>query len=126
MGMEQQGNEEADQGVAQEATVQPENEKEPESLDDMARKALECPCVADLREGPCGKQFSEAFVCYFKSTAEEKGSDCIEPYLAMQACMEATPELFAKHDPDDGSDPNVGERPPSRRRRSKTPASKQV
>ncbi|CAL2232881.1 unnamed protein product [Prunus armeniaca] len=43
-----------------------------ESLDAKAQKALECPCIADLRSGPCGLQFSEAFVCYLKSTVEEK------------------------------------------------------
>lgn len=43
-----------------------------ESLDVQAQKALECPCIADLRSGPCGNPFSEAFVCFLKSTAEEK------------------------------------------------------
>lgn len=43
-----------------------------QSLDAKAQKALECPCIADLRSGPCGLQFSEAFVCYLKSTVEEK------------------------------------------------------
>lgn len=38
----------------------------------MAQKALECPCIADLRSGPCGFQFSEAFLCFLKSTSEEK------------------------------------------------------
>lgn len=42
------------------------------SLEVKAQKALECPCVADLRKGPCGNQFSEAFVCFIKSTAKEK------------------------------------------------------
>jgi len=39
-----------------------------------AEKALECPCIADLRKGPCGSQFSEAFLCFLKSTSEEKVS----------------------------------------------------
>ena len=43
-----------------------------QSLDAKAQKALECPCIAHLRSGPCGTQFSEAFVCFIKSTAEEK------------------------------------------------------
>ncbi|XP_040997955.1 mitochondrial intermembrane space import and assembly protein 40 homolog isoform X2 [Juglans microcarpa x Juglans regia] len=47
---------------------------ESESLDAKAQKALECPCIADLRNGQCGVQFSEAFFCYLKSTAEEKAS----------------------------------------------------
>ncbi|XP_021886942.1 mitochondrial intermembrane space import and assembly protein 40 homolog isoform X2 [Carica papaya] len=45
---------------------------ENKSLEDMAKKALECPCIADLRNGPCGSQFSSAFLCFLKSTAEEQ------------------------------------------------------
>ncbi|XP_047147063.1 mitochondrial intermembrane space import and assembly protein 40 homolog [Vigna umbellata] len=43
-----------------------------ESIEAMAQKALECPCIADLRTGSCGSQFSEAFLCFLKSTSEEK------------------------------------------------------
>ncbi|XP_023929470.1 mitochondrial intermembrane space import and assembly protein 40 homolog isoform X3 [Quercus suber] len=45
---------------------------ENESLEAKAQKALECPCIADLRNGQCGFQFSEAFLCFLKSTTEEK------------------------------------------------------
>ncbi|XP_017224620.1 mitochondrial intermembrane space import and assembly protein 40 homolog isoform X2 [Daucus carota subsp. sativus] len=48
------------------------NEDENASLDEKAQKALDCPCLADLRKGPCGSQFSGAFLCFLKSTAEEK------------------------------------------------------
>lgn len=54
-----------------------------QSLDAKAQKALECPCIADLRSGPCGDQFSLAFVCFLKSTAEEK---VLTVYLFME-CM---------------------------------------
>jgi len=43
-----------------------------QSVEAMAQKALECPCIADLRTGSCGSQFSEAFLCFLKSTSEEK------------------------------------------------------
>ncbi|XP_048234967.1 mitochondrial intermembrane space import and assembly protein 40 homolog [Ricinus communis] len=68
---------------------------ENESLDAKAQKALECPCIADLRKGSCGIQFSEAFVCFLKSTAEEKGSDCVHPFVALQDCLKANPEAFS-------------------------------
>jgi intermembrane space import and assembly protein 40 len=42
------------------------------SLEEKARQALECDCVAELRDGPCGTQFSEAFFCFLTSTAEEQ------------------------------------------------------
>ncbi|KAL5542992.1 hypothetical protein UlMin_010702 [Ulmus minor] len=67
-----------------------------ESLDAKAQKALECPCIADLRSGSCGGQFSEAFLCFLKSTAEEKGSDCVHPFVALQNCIKANPDAFSK------------------------------
>ncbi|KAJ4972566.1 hypothetical protein NE237_005740 [Protea cynaroides] len=66
------------------------------SLDAKAQKALECPCVDGLRKGPCGDQFSKAFVCFLKSTAEEKGSDCVHPFVALQNCIKANPDAFPK------------------------------
>ena len=35
-------------------------------------EALSCPCVADLKDGPCGKSFVAAFGCFIRSTADEK------------------------------------------------------
>lgn len=67
-----------------------------QSLEEMAEKALECPCVADLKTGPCGVQFSEAFVCFLRSTQEEKGSDCVHPFIALQNCIKANPDAFSK------------------------------
>ncbi|XP_068478802.1 mitochondrial intermembrane space import and assembly protein 40 homolog isoform X2 [Phaseolus vulgaris] len=52
-----------------------------ESVEAMAQKALECPCIADLRTGSCGSQFSEAFLCFLKSTSEEKVK-CTKPLQA--------------------------------------------
>ncbi|KAJ9190635.1 hypothetical protein P3X46_001816 [Hevea brasiliensis] len=69
---------------------------ENESLDAKAQRALECPCIADLRNGPCGIQFSDAFLCFLKSTAEEKGSDCVHPFVALQNCIKAKPDAFSK------------------------------
>ncbi|KAG5541906.1 hypothetical protein RHGRI_021661 [Rhododendron griersonianum] len=74
------------------------------SLDEKAQKALECPCIADLRKGPCGTQFSGAFLCFLKSTAEEKGSDCVHPFVALQSCIKANPNAFAKDVLEDDDD----------------------
>ncbi|XP_057450890.1 mitochondrial intermembrane space import and assembly protein 40 homolog [Lotus japonicus] len=67
-----------------------------ESVEAMAQKALQCPCIADLRTGPCGSQFSEAFLCFLKSNSEEKGSDCVSPFVALQSCIKANPDAFSK------------------------------
>lgn len=69
-----------------------------ESLEVKAEKALECPCIAHLRTGPCGAQFSDAFVCFLKSTSEEKGSDCVNPFVALQSCIKTNPNAFSKDD----------------------------
>ncbi|KAH1204440.1 Mitochondrial intermembrane space import and assembly protein 40 [Glycine max] len=66
------------------------------SVEEMTQKALECPCVADLRTGSSGSQFSEAFLCFVKSTSEEKGSDCVHPFVALQSCIKANPDAFSK------------------------------
>ncbi|XVE92989.1 hypothetical protein REPUB_Repub01dG0151200 [Reevesia pubescens] len=70
---------------------------ENQSLDAQAQKALECPCVAELRNGACGAQFTEAFLCFLKSTAEEKGSDCVHPFVALQTCIKGNPDAFPKN-----------------------------
>lgn len=84
------------ESILAEATAYGDNESE--SLDEKAQKALECPCVAGLRSGPCGSQFTESFLCFLKSTAEEKGSDCVNPFVALQACIKANPNAFSKED----------------------------
>lgn len=110
-----------------------------ESLDAKANRALECPCIADLRKGPCGVQFSDAFLCFFKSTAEEKGSDCVHPFVALQSCIKANPNAFSKDILDEDEDEEEKERekvkaeeptqdyrvvPPSWSREPQTPKSK--
>ncbi|KAK9820729.1 hypothetical protein WJX74_005243 [Apatococcus lobatus] len=84
------------ESLAAEAARQSGTEGE-EDLDRKVEEALACPCVADLREGPCGKVFVEAFSCYVKSTAEDKGSDCMESFVGMQQCMLAHPAAFAEY-----------------------------
>jgi intermembrane space import and assembly protein 40 len=43
-----------------------------QSIDVKVQKALECPCIADLKSGPCGSGFVDAFSCFLRSTEEEK------------------------------------------------------
>ncbi|KAJ4826188.1 Oxidoreductase [Turnera subulata] len=71
---------------------------ENEGIEANAEKALECPCISDLRNGSCGLQFSEAFLCFLKSTADEKGSDCVRPFVALQDCIKSNPSAFSKEE----------------------------
>lgn len=66
-----------------------------QDLDGEVARALACPCVADLRDGPCGASFVQAFTCFLKVKGEDKGTVCYEPYQDMQACMMKHPESFA-------------------------------
>lgn len=43
-----------------------------QSIEMKVQKALDCPCVADLKNGPCGGQFVDAFSCFLRSREEEK------------------------------------------------------
>lgn len=40
--------------------------------DEKVSEALDCPCVADVKNGPCGDSFINAFTCFLKSTEEEQ------------------------------------------------------
>ena len=43
-----------------------------QELDQKVEQALACPCLDDLKEGPCGPSFIAAFSCFLKSRASEK------------------------------------------------------
>eukprot|EP00088_Acartia_fossae_P066355 TRINITY_DN8222_c0_g1_i15.p1 TRINITY_DN8222_c0_g1~~TRINITY_DN8222_c0_g1_i15.p1 ORF type:complete len:231 (+),score=67.43 TRINITY_DN8222_c0_g1_i15:50-742(+) len=60
-----------------------------------------CPCLGGMAVGPCGVEFREAFSCFHYSTADPKGSDCIEKFADMQVCMAQYPELYDKKDEPD-------------------------
>ncbi|KAH6823920.1 Cox19-like CHCH family protein [Perilla frutescens var. hirtella] len=108
------------------------DEDNSQSLEAKAQRALECPCIAHLRSGPCGVQFSDAFVCFLKSTAEEKGSDCVPPFVALQKCIKANPDAFSKDVLEDEEEvkkeekptPDYRIRPPLWSGQSKTPTHK--
>jgi hypothetical protein len=53
-----------------------------QSLDSRIAQALDCPCVQNLKQGPCGELFVTTFTCFHKSRAEPKGCDCLDVSLA--------------------------------------------
>jgi intermembrane space import and assembly protein 40 len=54
----------------------------------------DCPCLKEALEPPCGQFFKEAFNCFYKSTAEPKGSECTPLFEAMQRCFEENREHY--------------------------------
>nr|CAB3485197.1 unnamed protein product [Digitaria exilis]CAB3487714.1 unnamed protein product [Digitaria exilis] len=99
-----------------------------ESIDEKVQRALECPCVAELKNGPCGGAFVDAFSCFLRSTEEEKGSDCVKPFIALQDCIKANPEAFSKEileeeeNDDEAENSNLKVRAPAWSRESKSKA----
>jgi len=67
-----------------------------------------CPCLGGMAVGPCGMEFRDAFSCFHYSTADPKGSDCIEKFADMQMCTQRFPELYDK-DEDREEEPKDGE-----------------
>lgn len=73
---------------------------------------LDCPCIAHMKEGPCGGDFVVAYKCFLDSTEKEKGSDCIESFREMQSCFQNNPEYydqFLKGDEEDVEVPQTAE-----------------
>ncbi|KAL4457652.1 hypothetical protein ABPG75_012517 [Micractinium tetrahymenae] len=76
-----------------EALAQAEGEQD---VDKKIEQALACPCLGDLKEGPCGPVFVHAFGCFIRSEHEDKGMDCLPEFAAFQACLQKHPEHVAR------------------------------
>jgi hypothetical protein len=66
-----------------------------QALDRRIAEALDCPCVEDLKSGPCGELFVSTFTCYQKSRAEPKGCDCLDVSLAFAVSSQAVAAQLA-------------------------------
>ncbi|KAK3908126.1 Mitochondrial intermembrane space import and assembly protein 40 [Frankliniella fusca] len=56
------------------------------------------PQPGGMATGPCGVEFREAFQCFHYSSADPKGSDCVELFKEMQGCMSQYPALYDNRD----------------------------
>lgn len=52
--------------------TQDEEEEGHKSIKDKVDEALNCPCVSDLKEGPCGLTFVKAFSCFIENQNSQK------------------------------------------------------
>mmetsp|Transcript_9192 Transcript_9192/g.17142 ORF Transcript_9192/g.17142 Transcript_9192/m.17142 type:complete len:93 (-) Transcript_9192:1411-1689(-) len=88
------------------------NEKGTQSDEESVKRkideALACDCIADLKEGPCGAPFVEAFSCFIRSQqpAFEK-TDCSVGFAQLKDCMIKFPDQF--QDIADALKPKVGD-----------------
>lgn len=73
------------------------------SKEEMVEEALNCPCIAAMRDGPCGDSFVAAYRCFLESETEPKGMDCMDQFTSMQGCMAEHPDEYNLDD--DEEDP---------------------
>ncbi len=66
----------------------------PMSKEEMIQEALNCPCIASMKDGPCGSVFLTAYECFLRSDVEPKGSDCVSSFVKMHDCMTEHPEVY--------------------------------
>ena len=50
-------------------------------------RALACPCLDDLKAGPCSERFVESFTCFLKHKHEEPGTFCYPVFEKLHACV---------------------------------------
>ena len=81
----------------------PELEPQPGLILEDGSINWNCPCLGGMATGPCGVPFRDAFNCFHQSTAEPKGSDCLQAFSSMQNCMRKYPTLYPPTDEDDNS-----------------------
>ena len=62
--------------------------------EELVEEALNCPCIATMKEGPCGQEFLSAYKCFLVSEAEPQGMDCVQAFQSMQQCMAEHPEEY--------------------------------
>eukprot|EP00899_Mesostigma_viride_P000297 jgi/Mesvir1/10268/Mv07819-RA.1 len=67
-----------------------------EEREKKIQEALDCPCVADLRDGPCGTTFVQAFSCFLRNNDDSDKSvlACGDSFAMLQECIGANAEHF--------------------------------
>ncbi|KAI0566884.1 translocase MPT [Gracilaria domingensis] len=73
--------------------------------EELIEEALNCPCIAPMKEGSCGDSFIEAYKCFLQSETEPKGMDCMEQFKTMQSCLAEHPEEYNLEDDETDADP---------------------
>jgi len=79
----------APEDVPNSADTKPLPQNPQEDIESEIERALDCPCVADLKEGPCGEQFVISFSCFLRQNEDSGGdlSNCINAFSALQVLL---------------------------------------
>lgn len=62
--------------------------------EEAIKEALDCPCVAGLKNSSCGEGFVTALSCFMRAPEAERGTACVEPFVELHACMVKHPKEF--------------------------------
>lgn len=98
---EDDGKEKEEPTTDEQDTVPARTDEPQLTKEEMVEEALNCPCIAAMKDGPCGDSFIAAYRCFLESETEPKGMDCMEQFTGMQGCMSEHPEAYATDDDDD-------------------------
>ncbi len=75
--------------------AEPQQPEEDHKIDEQIAEALACPCVDDLRSGPCGKSFEAAFSCFLRHQAKHK----VRRLLLLLLCKEWSSSCYCCNGP---------------------------
>ncbi|KAK9815800.1 hypothetical protein WJX72_009736 [[Myrmecia] bisecta] len=70
-----------------------------QSLQEQVDAALACPCLDELKAGPCGTSFIAAFKCFMLNQEEDKAQNCVDSFQTLHQCMVKHPQAFAEFVP---------------------------
>lgn len=69
--------------------------------EELIEEALNCPCIANMKDGSCGDPFIAAYRCFLESDTEPRGMDCMDQFREMRDCISEHPEEYNMDDDED-------------------------
>lgn len=90
--------------IAASLAAVPEAPVKPQTKQEIVEEALNCPCIASMKEGSCGTLFTTAYRCFLESETSPKGMDCMDQFKSMQSCIGDHPDEYNFDDEDDDAD----------------------
>jgi mitochondrial intermembrane space import and assembly protein 40 len=57
-------------------------------------RALACPCLDDLKTGPCAAQVVDSFKCFLRNKHVEPGTTCYPVFQRFHECLQNNAKHF--------------------------------
>ena len=55
---------------------------------------MACPCLDDLKNGPCSERFVAAIKCYMRNIHQEPGTVCYPVFEVLHGCIHENSQHF--------------------------------